>query len=161
MRHGKSSWKDPALADRERPLKKRGKKNSTLMGEWIRQKKELPELILCSPAVRTRQTAGKFIEASHYKGKIEYCEALYLAEEATILSLLSELPEDIKRVMIIAHNPGLGSLFQMLSGNVNTLPTAGVVGLDLQLDTWSEIGPNSQAEVLYFKKATDLKPLEK
>src|SRR2546430_4613033 len=67
LRHGKSSWSDPTLADLDRPLAPRGERASRRIAEYMRRKKIRPSLVLGSPSLRTRQTL-EAIEPSLGKG---------------------------------------------------------------------------------------------
>ena len=86
MRHAKSSWKDTDLTDHERPLKKRGKDDAHRMGKLLRSKKIVPDIILCSTAMRARETAKLLAESMKFKDKIKYSDSLYMAEPADILA---------------------------------------------------------------------------
>ena len=57
MRHAKSSWKHPDVADHDRPLNKRGKQDAPRMGKLLRQQKLTPQVIVSSTATRARRTA--------------------------------------------------------------------------------------------------------
>jgi phosphohistidine phosphatase len=146
MRHGKSSWKDPNLADVERPLKKRGRKDSAHMGELLDNKKLKPDLILCSKAVRATQTAEIIEDKLDFEGKVEIVDALYMAELDTILQTLQALP-DLDRVMIIGHNPGLESLLQVLTKKIKSLPTAAVARIKLPISNWQELNMETTGEL--------------
>jgi phosphohistidine phosphatase len=94
MRHAKSSWKNQEVADHERPLKERGKKDAPLMGKLIFEKELIPQLIISSSAVRSRLTAEAFVESVNYNGEVEYIDSFYMAEPATYLEKLRTLPEN-------------------------------------------------------------------
>jgi phosphohistidine phosphatase len=80
MRHAKSSWKDTDLPDHERPLNKRGKKDSVFMGAVLNEKELLPQKILASSAVRIRETIAGMAKESAFSGEVEFSDELYLAE---------------------------------------------------------------------------------
>ena len=106
LRHGKSSWSDPTLADLDRPLAPRGERASRKIGKNMRRKKIRPSLVLCSPSLRTRQTL-EAIEPSLGKGSsVELEPELYAASEVKLLERLQALPESVDSVMLIGHNPG-------------------------------------------------------
>ncbi len=146
MRHGKSSWKDPALADSERPLKKRGRKDSKSMGKLLDNKKFKPDLILCSTALRAKQTAEIVVDELGFEGQVEYMDALYMAEPDVILRVLQHLT-DVERVMIIGHNPGLEGLTQRLTDKITSLPTASVVRIKLPINNWQELSFDTTGEL--------------
>ena len=112
LRHAKSEWKSPELADIERPLSDRGKKNATKMGRWLKEQALIPDLILVSPAQRAQQTLRRI--CSTFSANVVTVDALYLADLPTLLHTLSETPP-AERVMIIGHNPGLEKLFNFLN----------------------------------------------
>jgi len=138
MRHGKSSWKDPNLADNERPLKKRGRKDSARIGALLKDQKLVPDIIICSTAKRAKQTAKIIIDELNYEGHIEYLESLYMAEPEAIFQALQSLP-DVEAVMLIGHNPGLETLLQILSDGINSLPTAALAKVTLPINEWRQL----------------------
>ncbi|MBI9044203.1 MAG: histidine phosphatase family protein [Anaerolineaceae bacterium] len=157
MRHAKSSWKDSSLKDFDRPLKKRGVKNSTDMGKFLKKKKLLPEKILCSSAVRARQTVELLIDSSDYEGEVEYLESLYMAEPSSIMKLLVDLPNDLEHVMVVGHNPGLEYLLQILSNEVEAMPTAAVAHINIKIDKWKSLEDDSKAKLINLWLAKEIK----
>ena len=157
MRHAKSSWKHTELADHERPLNKRGEKDAPRMGKFIKEKKLLPDIILCSSAVRARSTAEAMIDKSGFKGEVRYLDSLYLAEPDAYLAELAMLPEGIKKVMVIGHNPGLEGLLQILCKKVESLPTAALADLKIPIENWSEIKNNVEGKLVDLWRPRELK----
>jgi phosphohistidine phosphatase len=139
MRHAKSSWKHPELADRDRPLNKRGEKEAPRMGKVLKHADILPQLIYSSSAVRASKTAETVAEKIGYKKEILYKDALYMAEPLQIVDVLRETPDEIKRVMVVGHNPGMEGLAQMLSRKVETLGTSAIACIKLPIDHWSDL----------------------
>jgi phosphohistidine phosphatase len=139
MRHAKSSWKHPELADRDRPLNKRGEKDAPHMGKVLKHADILPQLIYTSTAVRSSKTAETVAEKIGYKKEIIYKDALYMAEPLQIVDVLRETPDEIKRVMIVGHNPGMEGLAQMLSRKVETLGTSAIACIKLPIEHWSDL----------------------
>lgn len=156
MRHGKSSWKDPDLPDRERPLAKRGIKDSRRMGLFIQEKELIPQRILCSSAKRAVQTAQLFCETCGCPDTVEVLDELYMAEAETYIQTLRTLPEELERVMIIGHNPGLEFLLQMLSGELVSLPTTVVAHLTLPIQHWSELNDHTEGTLVEVWKPKEL-----
>jgi phosphohistidine phosphatase len=70
LRHAKSSWKHPELADHDRPLNRRGKRDTPLMGRLLKKEDLVPEIIISSTATRARSTAEAVAKSSGYKGEI-------------------------------------------------------------------------------------------
>ncbi|NPV56273.1 MAG: histidine phosphatase family protein [Anaerolineae bacterium] len=161
MRHAKSSWKDNKLADKDRPLNKRGKKDAPMMGKHIRARELLPQLILCSSAERARATAKAVVDKSEYTGEVRYLDDLYLAELDCILEVLHDLPEDLDRVMVIGHNPGLESLVQILSHQVDSLPTAAIAYLAIPIDSWKDLKEDKDSQLVELWLPKDLRKSDK
>lgn len=160
MRHGKSSWKNKDLKDHERPLSKRGLRNSRLMGEIIHEKELIPQKILVSSSVRTTQTAQIFCEAIGYKGEIEALDSLYLAESEAYIAELRKLPDSIERVMVIGHNPGLEYLLQEISGQIESLATSVIAFVSLPLDHWVDLDDKVAGELIEVWRPKELRETE-
>ncbi len=148
MRHAKSSWKDTELSDIDRPLNKRGKKDAPFMGAVLKEKELVPQLILSSTAVRARQTVELVTAACNYPGETRYLDYFYLAEPAAYLRGLAEVPDDLERVMVIGHNPGLEGLLQILSGRIEALPTSTIAYLSLPVNSWRDLHEDTEGELL-------------
>jgi phosphohistidine phosphatase len=157
MRHAKSSWKHPDLPDQDRPLNKRGEKDAPRMGKFIREKELIPQLILASPAKRVAQTVDGMLEKMSFKGKVEYIDSLYLAEPSSYLSTLQTISDKFERVLIVGHNPGLEGLLQILSGQVESLPTASLAHLILPIEHWADLKEDTRGELVERVKPRDLK----
>src|SRR5262245_3633053 len=111
LRHGKSSWDDPALEDFDRPLSKRGIKASRLMGSYLGTEGPRPDLILCSSAARTRETLALVLEEmAGPPPKVQYEEGLYLATPTVLAGRLRRIPKGGRHVMLVGHNPGMQAL---------------------------------------------------
>ena len=139
LRHAKSSWNDPALADHERPLNKRGRRDASRMGELVREYGLIPDVVISSDAVRARLTAEAVAEAARYAGEILLDPHLYMACPADILSLLPVMPENAETVMIVGHNPGLEKLVEQLTGERQDLPTATLAQIRLPIAQWRDL----------------------
>jgi len=147
-RHAKSSWDDPTLEDFDRGLSKRGQKSAPAMGTYIGEQGLKPDLVLCSPAQRTRDTFALTFDDDDAPD-LRYDERLYHASSATMLDLLRHLPLEVQNVMILGHNPGLHALALDLfsqgeSDAVEALcrkfPTCGLAVIDIELDDWRALG---------------------
>ena len=148
MRHTKSSWKDAELADHERPLNKRGKKDAPFMGELLAEKELLPQIILGSTALRIHQTVEGLVLGSSYTDEIVFLDSFYLAEPDAYLSELRTLPDTIERAMVIGHNPGLEGLLQLLSGRIESLSTGSVAYLSLPVQSWANLNGETEGELV-------------
>jgi phosphohistidine phosphatase len=148
MRHAKSTWKGHTLVDLERPLNERGALNARRAAEMLCARELVPQLILCSHAVRARQTAELVAEGTGYEGSIQTLNSFYMAEPEIYLGALSILPDELERVLIVGHNPGLEGLVQQFSKQIISLPTASVAYMALPLRSWRELNPEVEGELL-------------
>jgi phosphohistidine phosphatase len=148
MRHAKSSWKDSELKDFDRPLNKKGKKTAPLMGHMIADQELVPDRIICSPAVRARQTAEAFVKTSGYKGEIEFNEGYYMGEPNSYIEPLAKLPDEVERVLIVGHNPGLEALLQLLTSRIESLSTGAIAYLVLSISHWQELTKDTPGELI-------------
>src|SRR6266511_5147806 len=98
LRHAKSSWKHPELADHDRPLNKRGNRTAPLMGALLQDEDLIPDLILCSSAARTHNTALLVAKTCTYIGEIKSTRKLYLAEPQDYIEVLRQVAEKHVRV---------------------------------------------------------------
>src|SRR6266480_1330486 len=94
LRHAKSSWKDASLADFERPLNGRGKRASDLIGRFLKKKKLDPDLVLCSTAIRARETLRLVLEAARLVTEVQYDHRLYLASADRLADMVSQIEDD-------------------------------------------------------------------
>jgi phosphohistidine phosphatase len=157
MRHAKSSWKDTDLPDHERPLNKRGRRDAPMMGELLAERELIPERILSSSALRARQTAELMAETAGYTGNITYLDRLFMAEVDEYINALNDLPDDVDPAMLIGHNPGMETLLQMLSGQIEALPTAVIAHLRLPIESWAELTLNTQGELVEIWRPKELR----
>ena len=109
LRHAKSSWDDDA-EDSQRPLNKRGREAACLIGETLPKAIGTLDLVLCSSAVRARETALLTLSEFKPAPRVLYEDALYLAGETALMQRLRQLDEGCDAVMVIGHNPGLHEL---------------------------------------------------
>jgi phosphohistidine phosphatase len=116
MRHAKSDWSQGGLSDFERPLNKRGVKDSSKVGKWMADQLELPDVILCSSARRTRQTMqllllGMMSSDLDPQSVEQYnFESMYLASTSTLKQLIHLHINQHESIMLIGHNPGMEGL---------------------------------------------------
>ncbi len=140
IRHAKSSWDDPSLIDRERPLNKRGKRDAPCMGRMLKQRELPPDLILSSPAKRALKTAKLVAgEIGYPKKRIEVREEIYAQGVEALLKLLAGLDDARERVFMVGHNPELTDLANRLTGaDIGNVPTCGVVSVEFNRNHWRD-----------------------
>jgi len=141
LRHAKSSWDDPALPDRDRPLNDRGRRDAPRMGHLLRDERLVPDLILCSTAIRARRTAEHVSGASGYRGRVRHLASLYHGDPHGILRLVRALPVRCGRVLVVGHNPVLEDLVELLAGRRERMPTAALVRIDADVASWKQLRP--------------------
>ncbi|MDH3731679.1 MAG: NUDIX domain-containing protein [Acidimicrobiia bacterium] len=110
LRHAKSSHPDPKLGDEERPLALRGKRACEAMSRYMSLGEVHPDLVLCSSALRTRQTLERIRPALGEDARVQHSSALYRADPRAMLGHLRGCPDDVSNVLLIGHNPGLQAL---------------------------------------------------
>lgn len=156
MRHGKSSWKDKDLPDHERPLKKKGKKDSEKMAKMMKEKELIPGYILSSTAKRAKMTVEEVVDEIEYKGEVKYLDVLYQAEPSDYVNVLKEVSDEFDCVLIVGHNPSLEAFVQILSNDIEALPTAALARIDLAINSWKEMGSNSYGKLVGLWTPRDL-----
>jgi phosphohistidine phosphatase len=127
MRHAKSAWPD-GIADIERPLDDRGRRDAPAAGRWLRGRAGL-DLVVCSPALRTRQTWALVAAGLEAVPEVRYDERLYATSAETYAGVVRELPADAERVLLLGHNPDVEDLVGLLSGALVGFKTATIAVL--------------------------------
>jgi phosphohistidine phosphatase len=156
IRHAKSSWDDTSLADRDRPLNDRGRRDAPKMGERLAKRDVSPDLILSSPAVRALETAEIIAKKLDYRRKdIVVDDRLYAVAADDLLDVIHKLDDKLRRVMLFGHNPELTELAHRLSGKISHLPTCAVAEFRFDAKLWSKIGKVKPTKVAldYPKKS--------
>jgi len=138
LRHAKSSWDDLELEDFDRPLNDRGKKAAPLMGKVMRERKVEPDLILCSPSKRTKQTVKLVLDAAKIKTDVTYVDSIYESSTQNLLKVLGEQSK-ADSILMIGHNPGMSDLLRSLTGESQHFPTACLANIELDIDKWRAI----------------------
>jgi phosphohistidine phosphatase len=164
LRHAKSSWDDPFLEDFDRPLAKRGRKAGKQLSTWLDAQAIRPDLVLCSPAVRTRETLALIADAIGPAARIDYDKALYLAEMEDLLTRIRQTDPAAHSVMVIGHNPGLHDLAVALvrpgaktdrARLAEKFPTATVACFDLPIAAWTAL-KTGEGTLKKFVRPADL-----
>ena len=155
LRHAKSSWKDAELADFERPLKKRGREAAEAMGHFLASKKVDLSVLISSPSIRTRQTVEIVLRHARRLGvEPQFDQRIYEASLATLVQIVSEIPDDKKSVMLVGHNPGMEELLALLTRENRHMPTCALARISLD-SGWNEAGRGS-GKLEWFVTPKDL-----
>jgi phosphohistidine phosphatase len=148
LRHAKSSWQDDGQDDVDRPLNARGRKAVPVTAAFLHRNGLFPDLILCSTACRTRETLALVLPFLQGEATILLEDRLYLASAAKLFNRLHEIDDRFRRVMIVAHNPGLQDLALMLAANgadddmtliQSKFPTAALAQIDFRTESWPAV----------------------
>ena len=157
LRHAKSSWNHPKLSDHDRSLNKRGQHDAPRIGRLLRQQRLSPGAIISSMAKRARRTAEEVARRTTFDGAVQFDPQLYLADPATILDVVRRADPDKRRVMVVAHNPGLEELIRRLTDEDEPLPTAGLAQIRLPIDTWKELSVPTRGRLVSLWRPKELK----
>ena len=140
-------------ADFERELTGRGEKDAGNIGRELNRKVIVPDLMISSPAARALKTAQIFaenlgFEISRIQEKMAIYDGLTTAE---FLAIIHQLPENVQTVFFFGHNPG----FHYLVSNLLTefwgeMPTCSTVGIDFDVENWSEIEARTGKTAFHF-----------
>jgi phosphohistidine phosphatase len=151
IRHAKSSWSDPSLADWERPLNPRGRRDAPEMAERLAESDADLELLVTSPARRAYQTAQAFIDGLRLEDdEVVTKEQLYGADEEDWLEVVGSLPDYLDFVALVGHNPGLTEFLNLfLNEPLDNVPTCGLARLQFEIDVWDQINQAVPVCVLY------------
>ena len=140
LRHGQATYPDLVMEDFERPLTSQGVQKINDLGTKLVEKNILPNLIYCSPSLRTQQTLGQLTLASKLECDVEMVEEMYEASVNTLFKLLTESESLVEAVMLIAHNPGLTYLAEYLTGeDVGAIDPGDLLILEFAVGGWETL----------------------
>lgn len=142
IRHGKSSWDNEGLDDIDRPLNERGTRSAELMAKRLMEKGLVPGLIYSSPANRALNTALIMLKTWDLEpSALHIHDALYMAYMAEVNEVVSQASNEVDSLAIFGHNPTF-TLYanKFLDKPLDNLPTAGVVVISLESDSWRQLG---------------------
>ncbi|GGW99470.1 SixA phosphatase family protein [Streptomyces lomondensis] len=151
LRHAKSAW-PVDVADHERPLAPRGRRDAPAAGRALAEADCLPDLALCSTAVRARRTWDLAAAQWGTPPPVRYDRRLYAAGAPGLLAVVHEVPAEVETLLLIGHNPGLEELVLALAGDglddslerVRTkFPTSAIAVLSWRGTTWRALTPGT------------------
>ena len=166
LRHGKAEG--AASDDRKRALIPRGKTDSARIGSFLREDAYIPDTVLCSNAIRTRQTLDAVLPELQAKPAVKYLAELYLAEPELVLSLIRKSSDQVQTLLIIGHNPGLEQcalalaavpLEKKLRKRYDVMdekfPTCALAVIDFEVERWRDVTPG-RGDLDAFVRPKDL-----
>src|SRR5688500_463233 len=140
LRHAKSSWNDNTLVDQKRPLNQRGKKDAPIMGDYLKNNKLTPDLIISSTAKRAKDTSKLVAEHCGYNKDIQSSKLLYgTTTPRDYLTTIGEISNKHHRVLLIGHNPILEEVLETVTGEQIRMKTCSLVHISLPINFWSEV----------------------
>jgi phosphohistidine phosphatase len=163
LRHAKSSWDAVGVPDRDRPLAPRGKRAAAALRQHFADIELQVDLVLCSPARRTRETWAGVAGGLAGEPRTEFVEQIYGAETADLLNVVREVDPDVGSLLLIGHSPGFGDLAHDLAGDGDPAavarlgegyPTAAFATLSVDVP-WSDVRRGS-GRLLDFVRPRDL-----
>ncbi|MEN8719105.1 MAG: histidine phosphatase family protein [Oceanococcaceae bacterium] len=124
LRHAKSDWHSGAMRDHDRPLNDRGRKAAPRMGRYLTQQNILPQQVLCSTALRARQTLAGLLESwpANIDVPVRFEPAIYEASRNDLLRVIETALSAGTRLLVIGHNPGMEELLHYLISPRTTHP---------------------------------------
>lgn len=146
MRHGKSAY-PPGVADRERPLAPRGRREAALAGDWLRETQPVIDAVSCSDAVRTRET----LAATGVRAPVTFEPSIYEASPRTLIELVQLTDEAVQTLLLVGHSPGMPWTAWELAANRASLaaeelgrhfPTSALAVLEFDRP-WSQADPGT------------------
>lgn len=140
MRHAHAGW-ERGQTDFERPLNELGLIEATRMGAYLRQEDLKPDLIISSPALRTRQTSERVIrELGMEISSVEFEPSIYEAQPSALLEIIQAIPLPATRVLMIGHNPAISQIASWLTQKpAINMPPATIAFITLETENWREI----------------------
>lgn len=146
LRHAKSDWPE-GVADHDRPLGKRGRRDAPRVGKWLAWNDFVPDVVVCSTSQRTRETWDLVAAKLPSAPDVRFDERAYGASAQTLLYLARELPDECRTALLIAHNPGVSEFAGV------GFPTAALAVLTFDGD-WPDLAPG-QAHLTAFITPAD------
>jgi phosphohistidine phosphatase len=128
LRHAKAANPE-GVADVQRPLTRRGQRDATAAGKWLTREGYEPDVVLCSPARRTRETWHGVAATLGRAPEVSYDQSLYVAGVTDLLDAVAEVTAEAATVLLIGHNPTMSQLSAMLDpahADPEGLSTAGI-----------------------------------
>jgi phosphohistidine phosphatase len=149
IRHAKSSWDDPLQNDIDRPLNKRGKKDSPVMAERLLDKKIKLDAFISSPAERALSTCIYFAKTYDVKKKeIIQVDELYNAQVENFYNVISEVDDSFDSIALFSHNPGVTEFANELTDvHVDDMPTCSIFAVKADIEKWKEF---TEGEKLFW-----------
>jgi phosphohistidine phosphatase len=147
LRHAKSDWSTDR-PDERRPLSKRGRRDASAAGRWLAEHAPPLDLVVCSTAVRARRTWALATAELDPAPNVVRDERLYAATATGLLAVVHAMPEAAGAVLLVAHDPGLSDLVELLTGEQRAMKTSSIAVLTWPGE-WADAAPDCAAETAF------------
>ena len=160
LRHAKSSWDDPSLKDYDRPLALRGERAAPVMGAYMHEEDLIPDVVLCSPALRARQTWDAVESVLDMDIPIQFLDELYHATATMTHRMIQRISPNVETVLLVGHNPGFADVARWLVSEGDPeerermrqkFPTAGLAVIDFDVASWDDVDEGSGTLRLFIR----------
>ena len=140
VRHASASWDSIYKSDFDRPLKKSGISDTSLISKFLLKKNFLPDHIISSSAIRTSETAEKIIKKISYKNEFETTDEIYNSTYQNLVKCISKVNNKYKSLMLVGHNPSVTEVINYYCNNtkIDNVPTCGVAIINFECK-WEKI----------------------
>jgi len=151
IRHAKSSWDDPAMADFDRPLNERGKNDAPKMADRLLAKSIRIDTFISSPAKRAKKTAEVFARKYNVdKTDILLIPTLYESHANIFFDVIEKAPQKSTSIAIFSHNPGITDFVNKLTATrIDNMPTCAVFAVKADVERWQDFR-QIQKHFLFF-----------
>ena len=148
LRHAKTSLIDPMLSDNMRPLTYQGKKDVSIIGNILKNKNLIPDIIICSNAKRAVDTSKLIAEYVNYHNEIHLSKLLYQTTAKDYINVVSETPDKNNMVLLVGHNPILENLVEIITNESRIMKTCSLAHIVLPIKKWLEIKIQTKGKLI-------------
>ena len=140
FRHGKSDWDTQYNSDHDRPLAKRGISDAKRMGKFLSRRAEVPELILSSTALRTRETTKLAMEAGNWDVDVELEKKIYGASLEEIINIIKSQNNKYNSICLVGHEPIFSTIITLIDNKKKKkFPTATMARISFSTSDWKRV----------------------
>lgn len=148
LRHAKSSLIDPRLSDNMRPLTYQGKQDVYIIGKFLKNKKLIPDSIICSTAKRAVETSKLIAEYVNYHNEIQLSNLLYQTTAKDYINVISKMSNRYNMILLVGHNPILENLVEIITNELRIMKTCSLVHIVLAINSWVEIKTQTKGKLI-------------
>ncbi len=149
VRHTQKEDDSTNIDDYDKELTLKGQEDARMMAQKLLEKNCKIDLIVSSPAERTKKTAEIFADVVGYKKSIMFNEVLYMAFVNELLETISYTFDSVENMVLIGHNPSLTALAITLVGFKEKFQMGGIMEIDFDCNSWIEISKENAKLVSY------------